>query len=76
MRVPLFLPFALLCGLALCAAGRAPVAPSLPPASELEKLRHEVQRPTEEEDPFASGTLPDFVLLSTTDVEGEIAPCG
>ena len=76
MRVPVFVPFALLCGLALCAAKRAPVPPVLPPGLELQKLHEEVQRPTDEDDPFESGTVPDFVLLSTTDVAGEIAPCG
>jgi hypothetical protein len=77
VRVPFFVaPFAVLCGLTLCAAGDPPAPSSPSPNAELERLRREVQRPAEEDDPFQSGAVPDFVLLSTTDVEGEIAPCG
>ena len=68
---------ALLLGLVLCAAAGDP-APSAPtsPQSELEQLRREVQRPVDSEDPFEDGRVPDLVLLSTTDVNGETAPCG
>jgi hypothetical protein len=77
VRVPFFVaPFAVLCGLTLCAAGDPPAPPIPPPSAELERLRREVQRPVEADDPFENGVVPDFVLLSTTDVEGEVAPCG
>jgi hypothetical protein len=67
-----------LLGLVLGAAAGGPGGdPSTtPPGSELERLHREVQRPVETEDPFADGAVPDLVLLSTTDLNGETDPCG
>ena len=69
---------ALLLGLVLCAAAGDPTpsAPPTSPPSELEQLHREVERPVDSEDPFEDGRVPDLVLLSTTDVNGETAPCG
>lgn len=43
---------------------------------ELERLKAEIHRETPTDDPFAEGRVPDLVVLSTTDVAGEVAPCG
>lgn len=43
---------------------------------ELARLKAEVLRETPTDDPFAEGRVPDLVVLSTSDVVGEVAPCG
>jgi hypothetical protein len=43
---------------------------------ELARLKAEVLRETPTDDPFAEGRIPDLVVLSMTDVSGEVAPCG
>lgn len=53
---------------------RAQEEPSL--EEELARLKAELLRPTLQDDPFADGRVPDLVVLSTTDVGGEVAPCG
>lgn len=68
---------ALLLALVLCAAAGdpPPEAPGAAP-SDLEQLHREVSRPVDGEDPFADGRVPDLVLLTSTNVNGETAPCG
>ncbi|MGH2570927.1 MAG: hypothetical protein ACRDGR_06860 [bacterium] len=43
---------------------------------ELARLKVEVLRGTPSDDPFGDGRVPDLVVLSTSDVVGEVAPCG
>lgn len=54
--------------------GPAPTRPEFSQA-ELEALRREVQRASQE-DPFEGGPAPDLVVLTSTNVHGETAPCG
>jgi hypothetical protein len=43
---------------------------------ELARRKAEVLRGSPDDDPFADGRVPDLVVLSTSDVVGEVAPCG
>ena len=43
---------------------------------ELARRKTELLRETSTDDPFAEGRVPDLVVLSTSDVVGEVAPCG
>ena len=43
---------------------------------ELNALLQELEEGVPENDPFADGRKPDLVVVSTTDVRGEYAPCG
>ena len=43
---------------------------------ELARLKAEILRDAPTDDPFAEGRVPDLVVLSMTDVGGEVAPCG
>lgn len=64
-------------GMMLLGAGTSP--PSTAPEfsqGELEALRREVQRSVELVDPFEGGPAPDLVVLTSTNVHGETAPCG
>ncbi len=58
----------------LGADGDPPARPEFSQA-ELEALRREVQRESLE-DPFEGGPAPDLVVLTSTNVHGETAPCG
>ncbi len=58
----------------LGADGDPPARPEFSQA-ELEALRREVQRQSIE-DPFEGGPAPDLVVLTSTNVHGETAPCG
>ena len=60
----------------LLAAPGAPAQEESSLEDELERLRAEVVRDVPDDDPFAEGRVPDLVILSTTDVGGEVAPCG
>lgn len=60
--------------LLLGADGDPPARPEFSQA-ELEALRREVQRQSLE-DPFEGGPAPDLVVLTSTNVHGETAPCG
>lgn len=68
----LFAPLAL----SLLAAPGAPAQEESSLEEELARLRAEVRRDTPDDDPFAEGRVPDLVIVSTTDVGGEVAPCG
>ena len=43
---------------------------------ELAALRRELQWGTEQDDPWATGRIPDLVIASVNNVAGEVAPCG
>jgi hypothetical protein len=66
-------------GAVVSARGQAEDAAGSPELSleeELARLKAEVLRGAPTDDPFAEGRVPDLVVLSVTDVAGEIAPCG
>ncbi|GJM45212.1 MAG: hypothetical protein DHS20C21_20540 [Gemmatimonadota bacterium] len=45
--------------------------------AELDALLGEILESVEEgPDPFADGAEPDLLILSTSDTQGEVAPCG
>jgi hypothetical protein len=43
---------------------------------ELEALMRELEGEPQQEDPFRDGTPPDLVIVSSTDVLGELKACG
>lgn len=43
---------------------------------ELAAILAELEMPQYTDDPFAQGRIPDLVIVSSTDVRGEVAPCG
>jgi hypothetical protein len=44
--------------------------------AELRAFLAELEAPRFTDDPFAEGRVPDLVVLSSADVQGEVAPCG
>ena len=74
-----FVTLALLAAVVVSARGQTgdpSGSPELSLEEELARLKTEILRATPEGDPFVEGRVPDLVILSVTDVAGEIAPCG
>lgn len=44
--------------------------------SKIDSLLHEIGRETKDVNPFEEGEVPDAMVIASSEIRGEVAPCG